>query len=839
MKILMQNGQAVTVNGSLLTYEGTGTGGSDGTVTTVAAGTGLTTNLTNNAAITVQGTISLADYYGDTKNPYNQKGPHYVLAGPASGTNNAVPTFRQLVAADIPPLSYLTTHQDISGKADLASPALTGTPTAPTAAIGTSTTQIATTAFVQNAVAQGIAANDAMVFKGTVGNPDGSILQLPKTNYKKGWTYRVANAGNYAGEKCEIGDLIIAVVDGPSSGTTDINANWTKIEHNIDGAVYMGDANGAIGSLTQPVYVDANGLIHAGTALGNLAYVNSLNKDDVGLSNLTNEAQIPKSIGTTQGDIIYWATANTPVRLGAGANGSILRLLNGVPAWSSETNTDTLVKQNEKVNNVNYNLLFSAETSASFSNGTAAEAGYNSNITVNPATKSITATNFIGNASSATVLQTSRTINGTSFNGSTDIVTVNWGAARNISISDYDNTNTGTAVSVDGSSAATLKLPSIIKATIQGNASTATKLSSAQLLYVNLANASTTTTFEGGSNAAEVIGVDGALAVSNGGTGLTTVTNVNSVVIGNSTSATGAMQTVASADGAFYATAANEKPQFGTLPVPQGGTGKTSWTQWGIVYAPTTTTLANIGAGTSGQILQSNGNGAPSWISATDSNVGSTIVKRDASGSFSGYTITATNNFVGNLNHQLNLTYDGTESTNNVSFNNSNNVTFSLAGFVRNVDDSLVNLSYSSVKTLTDSTQTTYIYPKTLASAIIFENGGSYGGTANEDLTTALSRVVYTNTNQTISGEKTFNSITTFGGNILPSTTNNKSLGNSSKRWSNLYIGTADSYGSTSQPIYWNNGVPAPCNYSIIISSNEPSSSNVINGALYFVYNNN
>ena len=40
----------------------------------------------------------------------------------------------------------------LDGKAPLASPNLSGTPTAPTAAAGTNTTQIATTAFVQNAV---------------------------------------------------------------------------------------------------------------------------------------------------------------------------------------------------------------------------------------------------------------------------------------------------------------------------------------------------------------------------------------------------------------------------------------------------------------------------------------------------------------------------------------------------------------------------------------------------------------------------------------------------------------------------------------------------------------
>jgi len=50
-------------------------------------------------------TISLANNYGDTKNPYAAKSPHYVLIGPSSGTSTAAPTFRALVADDIPSLS--------------------------------------------------------------------------------------------------------------------------------------------------------------------------------------------------------------------------------------------------------------------------------------------------------------------------------------------------------------------------------------------------------------------------------------------------------------------------------------------------------------------------------------------------------------------------------------------------------------------------------------------------------------------------------------------------------------------------------------------------------------
>jgi hypothetical protein len=51
--------------------------------------------------------ISLASGYGDTQNPYAAKTANFVLAGPTAGAA-AVPTFRALVAADIPALPYGT-----------------------------------------------------------------------------------------------------------------------------------------------------------------------------------------------------------------------------------------------------------------------------------------------------------------------------------------------------------------------------------------------------------------------------------------------------------------------------------------------------------------------------------------------------------------------------------------------------------------------------------------------------------------------------------------------------------------------------------------------------------
>ena len=50
-------------------------------------------------------------------------------------------------------------------------------------------------------------------------------------------------------------------------------------------------------------------------------------------------AKIDKSILTTKGDIIYASAANTPTRLGIGANGKVLKVVNNVPSWADDINT--------------------------------------------------------------------------------------------------------------------------------------------------------------------------------------------------------------------------------------------------------------------------------------------------------------------------------------------------------------------------------------------------------------------------------------------------------------------------------------------------------------------
>ena len=74
-------------------------------------GSGTVTSVTGTSPVASSGgttpAISLASGYGDTLNPYASKTANYVLAAPNGSTG--VPTFRAIVAADIPTLNQNTT----------------------------------------------------------------------------------------------------------------------------------------------------------------------------------------------------------------------------------------------------------------------------------------------------------------------------------------------------------------------------------------------------------------------------------------------------------------------------------------------------------------------------------------------------------------------------------------------------------------------------------------------------------------------------------------------------------------------------------------------------------
>lgn len=117
------------------------------------------------------------------------------------------------------PVQNKAVSAELGKKAPLASP------TAPTPAAGSNNTQLATTAFVQNAV--NAAVTSAAAYQGAVN----SYTEIVKTAYKPGWYWFVRTAGEYAGQQCESGDMIIA---NTAKGASVSDADFDVIQSNVD-----------------------------------------------------------------------------------------------------------------------------------------------------------------------------------------------------------------------------------------------------------------------------------------------------------------------------------------------------------------------------------------------------------------------------------------------------------------------------------------------------------------------------------------------------------------------------------------------------------------------------
>ena len=150
-----------------------------------------------------------------------------------------------------------------------------------------------------------IAANNAMVYKGTVGA--GGTHEIAAfnslTTYNVGWTYRVITAGTIKGVVCEVGDLITAIVS--RSGSGNVNSDWTVVQTNTDGVVigpasstdnYIALFNGATGKL----------LKQSTSAIGTMAYETATN-------------YVAKSTLTPQ-SVLAAVTSGTPVAIAVHEN---------------------------------------------------------------------------------------------------------------------------------------------------------------------------------------------------------------------------------------------------------------------------------------------------------------------------------------------------------------------------------------------------------------------------------------------------------------------------------------------------------------------------------------
>ena len=296
-------------------------------------------------------------------------------------------------------VTNLTGH--LNEKAPLASPALTGTPSAPTAATGTNTTQIATTAFVNAEIDAKMGESDAMVYKGTVagGNTEAYGALTPAAN--KGWTYKVTTAGKIDGVKVEIGDILICNTDNTEAATANnystIAENWDFIQGNQDGVV-VGPSSATSGNVV--LFDGATGKLikDSGKTIGKSVPSNA-EFTDTKVTSVSNhytpaaDASSELSAAASGATAAWSIDVVKAVKLQRDAKGHVVGVAVTSGKLPANPNVDTKVEQNSNSEDKEFPLL------AKYTNNTTNEtntAKYVGGVTVNPSKKQISATKFKG-----------------------------------------------------------------------------------------------------------------------------------------------------------------------------------------------------------------------------------------------------------------------------------------------------------------------------------------------------------------------------------------------------------------------------------------------------------
>ena len=148
-------------------------------------------------------------------------------------TGTAWKTVFKDITADVTAVSdrVTTLEENIDTKAPIKNPIFEGK-------VMVGSDEIAVKSYVD-----GLIANITSCAPGIVGTDS----PIPSTGYKAGQTFRVAEAGTYAGNKCEVGDLIIVVAD--YNADTASNNDFMVVQANVDGAVTSSVDSATVGEI--------------------------------------------------------------------------------------------------------------------------------------------------------------------------------------------------------------------------------------------------------------------------------------------------------------------------------------------------------------------------------------------------------------------------------------------------------------------------------------------------------------------------------------------------------------------------------------------------------------
>lgn len=253
--------------------------------------------------------------------------------------------------------------KQFASKADLASPTFTGTPSAPTAATGTNTTQIATTAFVAQEISVAVA--NAIVYKGqwdTTSATDYSGLNSYRP-IKAGWLFGVTGTGcTIDGVDYKAGDDIIfntnvasgvtittAMIDKKdhteSDDTVKLDSVQTLTNKTIDAdnntISDLTTSNFKSGEIVSAVTQNSGKIVTSG---GVYSELQNYQKDTTFSTGLGDAVAADGShtvtvdypfIALAAGSIAYGASGGVLTELVKGTDGQVLTLSSGLPVWSN------------------------------------------------------------------------------------------------------------------------------------------------------------------------------------------------------------------------------------------------------------------------------------------------------------------------------------------------------------------------------------------------------------------------------------------------------------------------------------------------------------------------
>jgi hypothetical protein len=238
--------------GQVLTSAGTGA-----TPTWTTPTTGTVTSVTGTSPVASSGgttpAISLASGYGDTQNPYASKTANYVLAAPNG--SDGVPTFRAVVAADIP-----TLNQNTTGSAATVTTTINSGVVATTQTAGDNSTKVATTAYVnavtgtdgitgfKNRLINGNFSINQRAVSGTVTLSAGSYGHDRFKGGASGCTYTFATSANITTLTITAGSLI-QVIEGTNLETATYTLSFSGTAQGKIGAGSF-SSSGVTGSVT-------------------------------------------------------------------------------------------------------------------------------------------------------------------------------------------------------------------------------------------------------------------------------------------------------------------------------------------------------------------------------------------------------------------------------------------------------------------------------------------------------------------------------------------------------------------------------------------------------------